>query len=142
MSSCHFYYPSIIAYASLSVEGFDLEAFRKHCLDIPSEVNIYTEEVHPNSMDRPIWERIFELIQTQEIHTLIIPTLYHVVGDNVWLEVFLFNELQRQKVRLISLLEGFDSYVDGGRFHLEEPESPNCLKKSARMPINKGGTDE
>jgi hypothetical protein len=119
MSSCYFYRPSVVAYASLSVEGFDLAPFRKHCLDIPSEVDLYAEEIHPNALERPMWEKVFELIQTQGIHTLIVPSLYHIVGEDTWLEAPLLRDFNTQGVRLISLMEGFDSSIDGGRFYSE-----------------------
>jgi hypothetical protein len=142
MSSCHFYRPSVIAYASLSVEGFDLEPFRKHCLDIPSEVDLYAEEVHPNAEIRPLWDNIFTLILDQQIHTLIVPSLYHIVGEDTWIEPTLLRDLNTWGIRLISLMEGFDSFADGGRFYPAEPGKSDYLKDSAKSPILKEGTDE
>jgi hypothetical protein len=112
MSSCIFSRPSIIAYASLAVDGFDFESFRKYCNFIPAEVRIVAEDVHPNAGSRPLWQNIINSILKDDVYVLIVPSLFHIQGNDSWLEPLIFKNHNVDQLRLISLAEGIDSFVE------------------------------
>jgi len=72
-----------IAYVSLAVNpnGSDLEKTRKYCMDLPFQVDLFAEEVHPNSKDRPLFQEVLDRIEEEDVSMLILPNRYHLNGD-------------------------------------------------------------
>jgi DNA invertase Pin-like site-specific DNA recombinase len=75
----------IIAYASLfSTEANTsaLESLNEFCRSTPLEVDIFAEEIFPDEQNRPLWQKILNLIDERKISVLVIPNLFHIAGND------------------------------------------------------------
>lgn len=103
----------IVAYASMVTSNpnhkCDLKLLRRWCSRVPGQMDILAEEIHPTDDHRPLWSEILALIERGAITTLVVPSLFHVAGDDfVALSKFLVF-LKARGVTLKSLTEVIDS---------------------------------
>lgn len=54
---------------------------REYCMSLPFQVDIFAEEIHPNSKVRPLFQEILDRIANDEVSMLIVPSRYHLSGD-------------------------------------------------------------
>jgi DNA invertase Pin-like site-specific DNA recombinase len=83
MLSCSYSLP-VIAYTSLSPNenGSEaLDSLHDFCRDNACGVDIFAEEISPDEMNRPLWQKILNLIDQQKISRLVVPSLFHVAGN-------------------------------------------------------------
>jgi len=107
----YFYGFPIVAYVSLGLENDKsvLSSVQDYCRDTMVESEIFAEEVLPHEKERPLWQKVLDLIEREEISMLVVPDLTHIAGnDSKSLSAFL-TFLKIKGVRLKSLAEGMDS---------------------------------
>ena len=111
MSSC-FYGFQIVAYISLALENDKSAAFesvQEYCRNTLVETDIFAEEILPEEKDRPLWQKVLELVEQGEVSMIVVPSLEHIAGnDSKSLSSFL-TFLKINNVRLKSLADGVDS---------------------------------
>lgn len=105
---------SIIGYASLAASGgqTDLDLLRQWCMKVPTETEILAEEIHPNEKQRPMWLEILNQIKLGTVTTLVVPSLFHIAGDDVVSLFKVLTFLKTHDVTLKSLAELIDSRRD------------------------------
>ncbi len=106
----------VVAYASLviSTQGAesDFEFLRRWCSKVPVELEILADDVHPSAPDRQFWKDLLNEIERGAITTLIVPSLFHIAGDDfIALSKFL-TFLKMHRVTLKSIVELVDSRRD------------------------------
>jgi len=107
----YFYGFPIVAYVSLGLENdkFTLGSVQDYCRETMVESEIFAEEILPDEKDRPLWQKVLDLIEREEVSMLVVPNLTHIAGnDSKSLSTFL-TFLKIKGVRLKSLSEGIDS---------------------------------
>jgi DNA invertase Pin-like site-specific DNA recombinase len=114
MSVRHFLnYTPVVAYASLDHSNLnkdlDLDLLRKWSLRTPFKLDVVAEEVDPTSEHRPLWSEILEEIERGGIHTLVVPSLFHVAGYDLIALSKTLTFLKMHHVTLKSLSEVIDS---------------------------------
>ena len=100
----------IVAYTCSSPSlNSDLDFLRSWCDKIPIEIDIFTEEAHPSDPNRPVWSDLLTEIERGNITTLVVPSLFHISGDDyISLSKFLVF-LKKHGGTLKSLTEVIDS---------------------------------
>ena len=106
----------LVAYASMAVSNStqesDFEFLQSWCRRIPIEMDLLAEDVHPTAVVRPFWNEILKGIESGSITTLIVPSLFHIAGEDfISLSKFLVF-LKAHRVALKSLIEVIDSRRD------------------------------
>ncbi|HEY8272048.1 MAG TPA: recombinase family protein [Pseudobdellovibrionaceae bacterium] len=114
MSSCFYGFP-IVAYISLALENEKSSAFKsvqEYCRNTSVETDLFAEEMLPEENDRPLWQKILDLVERNEISMIVVPSLKHISGkDSKSLSSFL-TLLKIKSIRLKSIAEGIDSQRD------------------------------
>ncbi len=103
----------VVAYASIANSNLnrdcDLDLLRRWCARVPIEIEILAEEIHPCDSHRPLWNIVLDQIEREAITTLVVPSLFHITGDDyIALSKFLIF-LKAHGVTLKSLAEVVDS---------------------------------
>ena len=105
MSSSCFYCSRKIAYVSLVANPgsliSDLEMTREYCMSLPFQVDLFAEEIHPNSKVRPLFQEILDRIANDEVSMLIVPSRYHLSGDKRDQMAYLSRFLNHNGVELV-----------------------------------------
>lgn len=110
MSSSRFCsYSPIVGYASLALRDSGLFKLQSYFQKIPFETDIAAEDLHPRQDYRPLWSEVLELIERQAITTLVVPSLFHIAGDDFNLLRDVLKLMRIQGVRLKSLSEWVDN---------------------------------
>lgn len=104
---------STVAYAFVSPSDprsrSDLDLLRHWCAGCRDFVEILTEEVHPRERGSKIWSEVLCRIESGGIKTLIVPSLFHIVGnDFIALSKFL-TYLKTKGARIRSIREFIES---------------------------------
>ena len=135
MSSCFFALP-IVAYISLALENDKSAAFdsvQEYCRHTSVETDIFAEEILPQAKERPLWQKVLNLVDCNEVSMIVVPSLNHIAGrDSKSLFSFL-NLLKIKSVRLKSLAEGIDSQRDSHLkilWHLDQENSHHRIAKN------------
>lgn len=92
-----------VAYASMVISIDALSSLTDYCVFLDQEVDIYAEEAHPEDFKRPMFQMVLDKIQKNEVKTLIVPSLYHLAGDDTALLNKILNLTKRNHVELITL---------------------------------------
>lgn len=114
MSSCFYGFP-IVAYISLALENDRSAAFesvQEYCRNTLVETDLFAEEMLPEENDRPLWQKILDLVERNEISMIVVPSLKHIAGNDSKSLSSLLTLLEIKSVRLKSLAEGIDSKQD------------------------------
>jgi len=76
----------MLAYASIAASNpnheSDLDLLRRWCCRIPVETEILAEEVHPSEHHRPLWNQVLAQIEQGTLTMLIVPSLFHIAGED------------------------------------------------------------
>jgi len=75
-------------------------------------MEILAEEIHPSEHHRPLWMEILEQIERGTLTTLIVPSLFHIAGDDFISLAKFLTFLKAHGVTLKSLAEVIDSRRD------------------------------
>jgi DNA invertase Pin-like site-specific DNA recombinase len=103
----------VIGYASLSKSprtGLrDFQWLRNYTMKIPALVELLAEEVHPSSLNRPMWNEVLTSIEGGHVKLLIVPSLFHIAACDIGAMSDVLAFLTMHGVHLKSLKEGIDS---------------------------------
>ena len=113
-----------IAYVSLAVnpKGHDLERTRQYCMKLPFQVDLFAEEIHPNSKDRPLFQEVLDRIEEEDVSMLILPNRYHLNGDKPDQMAYLTRFLDLCGVELV-----FTDEVDFSNDEFSDRSFPNSV---------------
>lgn len=106
----------IVAYASMVISTksgeSDFEFLRRWCAKLPIDLEILADDVHPSAKERPFWMDLMNEIERGAISTLVVPSLFHIAGDDYIALSRLLTFLKTHRVTLKSLVEVIDSGRD------------------------------
>lgn len=106
----------MVAYASIAKSnpnhGGDFKLLRRWCHRVPFQMDLLAEEYHPSESHRPLWSEILSEIERGAITTLVVPSLFHVAGDDFISLSKVLTFLKIHGVTLKSLTEVIDSRRD------------------------------
>jgi len=110
----YFYGFPIVAYVSLGIESDKsvLSSIQDYCHETKVETEIFAEKALPHKKDRPLWQKVLELIEREEVSMLVVPKLTHIAGNNSKSLSAFLTFLKIKGVRLKSLTERVDSQRD------------------------------
>jgi len=113
LQSCPDSFSTVVAYASIANSDIDndhdLKLLKAWCKKVPIEIETLAEEIHPSEPSRPLWSEVLQKIERRAITTLVVPSLFHIAGDDfITLSKFLIF-LKAHGVALKSLAEVIDS---------------------------------
>lgn len=95
--------PQTVVYASIVISIDALASLTDYCAFLDLDVDIYAEEAHPEDFKRPMFQMVLDKIQKNEVKTLIVPSLYHLAGDDTALLNKILYLIKRNHVELITL---------------------------------------
>jgi hypothetical protein len=70
---------------------------------------VLIEAVHPSEIDRPVWATIKRQIEAGEVTTLVVPSLYHIAGNDFVGLSKILDFLKQHKVALKALKDVVDT---------------------------------
>lgn len=123
--------PTVIGYSVMSSRRnkrrSDFDILRNYVMKTPIEFDLFAEEIHPDSPDRPMWKEVLSLIESGQVRMLVVPRLRHIADDDPQTLTLFLKVIRKYRVALVSLKEKIDSRRDS------QNEIIGHFSRSARM---------